>query len=320
MIADWLTTVGAGWLVAGLPWIAATVFVLVNVDTVRGTWTGEYGSSPTSWTIWAVLSGVALAAQLGLGGWTPAAALLAPVTAVCAGIAAAAIYRYKDAVPGVSWQWRVDVVCAVGAIVSLALLLLSSGRTALVLTILTDAIAAVPTVTMAWWPSREQPVPTAPYVSIAAAAVCTLAAAPADVWQIAYPAYLFVLGVAMTVIITTRRRTLKPVVPVLDAAVADDPLRLTPARPLRPPPRWTDRTTERMLPPWWRSPHADALARLVPTDLLDGETISPSRLCALMEVVYTEAHRAGWCAREHATAFPPQRVNGHAAVGRTALR
>jgi len=308
VIADWLTAVGAGWLVVGLPWIAATTFALANIDTVRGTWSGEYGSSPTTWTIWAVLSGVALAAQLGLGGWTPAAALLVPITVICALVAGGALYRYRDAVPGVAWQWRVDVACALGAIASLALLLLSSGRTALVLTIVTDAIAAVPTVTMAWWPSREQPVPVAPYVSVGAAAICTLAAAPDDLWQWAYPGYLLLLGITMTVIILTRRRTLGPAEPVLDAALGADPLGLTPARPLRPPPQWPERTTDRMLPPWWRTPHADALARLVPADLLDRGAVSPSRFVAVMEDVYAAAHWAGWSARQRAQAVSPPRM------------
>jgi hypothetical protein len=250
VIAEWLSTVGAGWLVDGLPWIGVTVFAMLNIATVRATWDGTAGMSPVTWTIWLALNAVALASLVGIGGWTPAAAQLVPVTVVCAVVSVGAVVRYRDAEPGVAWQWKVDVACGVGAVASLAALLVASDETALVLTIVTDAVAAIPTLTMAWWPSKEAPVPTTPFTSIAILAACTLVAGPADWWQTAYPLYLLGLGVAGTAVIVARRRVAEPA-PMLDEVTARDTLARRPT-----PPEVTDRL-----------PDAALLLHLIPAEL-----------------------------------------------------
>src|SRR6476646_4457283 len=230
MIADWLTVHGLGWLVAGLPWIGATVLTQANIPTMRN----PRGNSPVTWTIWAALSAFAITAQVQMGGWTAAAILLVPVTGVATVIAVGALVHYRDAEPGVPWQRYVDRVCAAGAAASLAALVLADDPGAtLVLTLVTDIIAPIPPITMAWWPSPEAPVPTTPYISVAISAGCTLAAASGDIWQLLYPIYLVVLGVGMTAIIVARRPfgdDRRPPGDWLDPAAG---------RPLRSPPEWT---------------------------------------------------------------------------------
>lgn len=330
MIADWLTGLGLGWLVAGLPWVGATVLAQANLTTVRDTWRGTSGNSPVTWSIWAVLSAIALWAQLSIGGWTAAAVLLVPVTGVCVGVAAGALYRYRDAEPGVWWQYRVDRVCAAGSTLALITMLLVADRPAIVLTVVTDAIAAVPAATMAWWPSRDRPVPYTPFVSVAVAAVCTIAAAPADAWQVLYPAYLIGLGLAMVAIIRYGRAALPAAAADLaDVVAVDDPLRWPPTG-LRPPPTWPDEpsgaaplplvddrgpspayrrpahsertatvSTRRHPPRWSEYPAPAALARFAPT------RVSEERLVALLSQVHREAWRCGWHDRDRLPSSTP---------------
>jgi hypothetical protein len=223
-------------------------------------------------------------------------------------------------------------VCGVGAAASLLVLLFAADRAALVLTIVTDAIAAVPTVTMAWWPSRDRPVPTAPYLSVAFAAVCTLLGGPADVWQIAYPAYLVVLGLVMAGIIIARRdmaefivaRDKAEFIVARDMAefIARAPRNIEQARrdnaharavdphaavpgPRRPPDLLGDATTEERRPAW-RSPHAAALRKLIPPDVLTLAQVPGRRVVQLIEHAYASGHQNGWDARGEET-LDPQR-------------
>jgi hypothetical protein len=323
MIADWLTGHGLAWLVAGLPWVGATWLTQANIPTVRETWRGTIGSSVVTWGIWAALSLIALIAQLQMGGWTPAAVLLVPVTGIAFGVAVGAAVRYKDQQPGVPWQWRVDAAAGAGAGLSLvALLLVDEPRAALLLTILTDVIAAIPTITMAWWPSTEQPVPTTPYTSVAISAACTLAAASGDLWQVLYPIYLVALGVGMATIIVLRRPHADP--------PSDDWLDPRNGRPLRPPPVWAEDLREDVLaeprplavdrlpspyqprgertitvstqriaePDWGRSPAPRAFARFSP------HTLSGERLVELIAQVHREAWRSGWHDRDRLPSAP----------------
>jgi hypothetical protein len=299
-MGPWLEALGLGWLLVGLPWIGATVMAVGNIDPIVNTWRGREGASPVTWCMWTVLGVIALVSQVQLGGWTAAAMLLVVITVVAAAYAGGALLRYRDAEPGVPWQRRVDIACGIGTLASLALLLAVDGKPALVLTVITDGIAAIPAVTMALWPSPQRPMSVRPFVTVGVSALCTILAAPMDVWQILYPAYLLALGVVMSVTIWVRR-------PLADVAavVDDDPLRLRPDRPLRPAPElWTEFTTERRRPPWWRSPHAAELAELVPPDIADWDA-SPTRLVRLMEETYAAGHWKGWLDRERVNLIPP---------------
>jgi putative transposase len=274
--------------------VGATVMVMANVDSVRDTWRGTAGSSPITWGIWSVLGFTALLAQLSIGGWTAAAVLLVPVFGVATAVAAGAIARYRSAEPGAPWQYWVDLSCGVLAALSFLVLLFLSDRAALIMTIVTDALAAIPTITMAWWPSRERPVPTAPFISVAVSALCTLAATPPDLYQRAYPLYLVVLGVTMTGIIIVRRNRVPEVIS------------LDPRVPKRPAPNLlAEATTRQTVPPWARSPHAAALHRLVPPDLMWQTDVPAWRVVAMTEHLYTAGHRDGWRERGRVEEPPP---------------
>ena len=146
------------------------VLVAANIDNIHGTWAGRWGSSLASWTIWAALGWVGFAAQLQLGA-TVGAMLLAPVAAVSTAVAVGALRARRFAPPPdeVSWQRTVDIVCAIGAALALAALVTSTGRQALLLTIVTDAIAAIPTDTAAY--REPDSLPMAPFTAGAASAV-----------------------------------------------------------------------------------------------------------------------------------------------------
>ena len=205
MVAPWLAEQGLGWVALVLPIVGMVVLVAANIDNITGTWAGRWGSSLASWTIWAALGWVGFAAQLQLGA-TVGAMLLAPVAAVSTAVAVGALRARRFAPPPdeVSWQRTVDIVCAIGAALALAALVTSTGRQALLLTIVTDAIAAIPTYTAAY--REPDSLPTAPFTAGAASAVLTLAAAPSWGFDDAgYAVYLYVMCRGLVWLIRWRR-------------------------------------------------------------------------------------------------------------------
>lgn len=237
MVAPWLAEQGLAWIALVLPVVGMVVLVAANVDNIVGTWQGRWGSSLASWAIWAALGWVGFAAQLELGA-TVGALLLAPVAAVSTAVAVGALRARRFAPPPdqVSWQRTVDLVCAVGAALALAALVTSTGRQALVLTIVTDAVAAIPTYTAAY--REPDSLPTAPFTAGAASAVLTLAAAPT--WgfdDVGYAVYLYVMCRGLVWLIRRRRGT------VVDAPLDVAPPRLPAlttslSRPLETPQIW----------------------------------------------------------------------------------
>jgi hypothetical protein len=193
MVAPWLTEQGLGWVVLVLPIVGLILLVVASIDNIVGTWQGRWGSSLASWAIWAALGWVGLAAQIQLGAIV-GAMLLLPIAAVSTAVAAGALRARRIAPPAeeFSWQRTVDVVCAIGAALALVALLFSTGRQALVLTIVTDGIAAIPTYMAAY--RQPDSIPTAPFTAGAVSAVLTLAAAPSWGFDDAgYAVYLYVM-------------------------------------------------------------------------------------------------------------------------------
>jgi hypothetical protein len=217
VVAPWLAEQGLGWMTLVLPILGMVVLVVANIDNIVGTWQGRWGSSLASWAIWAALGWVGFAAQLQMGAIV-GAMLLAPVAAVSTAVAIGALRARRFAPPPdeFSWQRTVDVICAIGAGAALVALLFSTGRQALVLTIVTDAIAAIPT----YMAAHRQPdsLPTAPFTAGAVSAVLTLAAAPSWGFDDAgYAVYLYVMCRGLVWLIRSRRAALENA-PV-DAAV-----------------------------------------------------------------------------------------------------
>ena len=193
MVAPWLAEQGLGWIALVLPIVGMVLLVVASIDNIVGTWQGRWGSSLASWAIWAALGWVGLAAQIQLGAIV-GAMLLLPIAAVSTAVAVGAAHARRFAPPAEEfpWQRKVDIVCAVGAGLALVALLFSTGRQALVLTIITDGIAAIPTYTAAYREPRS--LPTAPFTAGAVSAVLTLAAAPSWGFDDAgYAVYLYVM-------------------------------------------------------------------------------------------------------------------------------
>jgi hypothetical protein len=193
VVAPWLAEQGLGWIALVLPVVGMVLLVVASIDNIVGTWQGRWGSSLASWAIWAALGWVGLAAQIELGAIV-GAMLLLPIAVVSTAVAVSALRarRFAPPVEEFSWQRTVDIVCAIGAALALVALVFSTGRQALVLTIITDAIAAVPTYMAAY----RQPgsLPTAPFTAGAVSAVLTLAAAPSWGFDDAgYAVYLYVM-------------------------------------------------------------------------------------------------------------------------------
>jgi hypothetical protein len=208
MVAPWLAEQGFGWIALVLPIVGMVLLVVASIDNIVGTWQGRWGSSLASWAIWAALGWVGLAAQIQLGAIV-GAMLLLPIAVVSTAVAVGALRARRFAPPAeeLSWQRTVDIVCAVGAALALVALVFSTGRQALVLTIVTDGIAAIPTYMAAY--RQPDGVPTAPFTAGAASAVLTLAAAPS--WGLddaGYAVYLYVMCRGLVWLIRWRRAAL----------------------------------------------------------------------------------------------------------------
>jgi hypothetical protein len=239
MVAPWLAEQGLGWMALVLPILGMVVLVVANIDNIVGTWQGRWGSSLASWAIWAALGWVGFAAQLQMGAFV-GAMLLAPVAAVSTAVAIGALRARRFAPPPeeFSWQRRVDIVCAIGAGLALVALLFSTGRQALVLTIVTDAIAAIPTYMAAY--RQPDSLPTAPFTAGAVSAVLTLAAAPSWGFDDAgYAVYLYVMCRGLVWLIRSRRAALENAPVDAAAATARLPaLATTLSRPLETTQIW----------------------------------------------------------------------------------
>jgi hypothetical protein len=238
MVAPWLDAQGLGWVTLVLPIVGIVLLTVASIDNIVGTWQGRWRSSLASWSIWAALGWVGFAAQLQLGAMV-GALLLAPIAVLSTAVAAGALRARRLAPPSeeVSWQRTVDIVCAIGAALALVALLFSTGRQALVLTIVTDAIAAIPTYTAAY--RQPDSVPTAPFTAGAVSAVLTLAAAPS--WgfdDVGYAVYLYVMCRGLVWLIRWRRAALEKA-PAEQATTARLPaLATTLSRPLETTQIW----------------------------------------------------------------------------------
>ena len=99
-------------------------------------------------------------------------------------------------------------------------LLLSSAEKAITLTIITDAIAAVPTAVMAWRHPGSQPRMMFFWVAISCGLTILAGGHPERLIDVAYPLYVFLLDAAILAIIVVRQMWLD----ALARAVASAPL------------------------------------------------------------------------------------------------
>lgn len=211
---------------------ASVIATLAVVPAVVATARGVIWSSPVTWTGWAALNLVALWAQVEMGG--PALITLTGVLAVGAAAMAvvacwAAATRRAPPRDAPTWQRHVDWWCAIGAASAFTALRFSSAEAAIALTVLTDAIASVPTVVAAWRTPHVQPLWAYFGVAVASALAILAGGPPSRLIEVTYLLYVFTQQAALTGIVLGRQWWLDRPPP---AAVYVDP----PTVPLRP--RW----------------------------------------------------------------------------------
>ncbi len=310
MIAAWLSSLGADWLIAALPVIGVLIFVRANEDNIRGTWAGRWGSNPVTWTLWTLLGWTSVGAQAQMGGGI-ALWLLTAIAVTCTAVAAGALRlrwqahrgRKVPAIEAPPWQRWVDVTCGIVGAAALVALLSASGQTAMWLTIAADATAALPTFAAAWHHPHSQPL--TPFVGSLISASATLAVLESWSFDAAgYTIYLWWLSIALIAVITTRRYLL----PARPAPVPHpEPMRWPPPG-LRPAPELAaESTTESIVPPWARNPHSAALRELIPPELYWEIQVPAVTVIHLVEHAYTEGHLDGAGFRDR-LGIPAERV------------
>jgi len=226
--AVWLVFViipepGQGFTWPGWSWSAAgtvAAAVVCAVAVLPGSWVAAHGAfyvSPVTWSTWAVLGVVAFAAQLEFGGAAPIllCAVLGFSAIAMAVVAVGTALRGRALLGGgpapdrdaLWWQPYMDAVCAALALAAFVFMWLATADTAILLTILTDAIAAVPTVVVAWRTPRDQPAGMYCGVAVSSglAVVAAAGSAPVRLLDVSYPLYVFCLGTTLAAVIEGRR-------------------------------------------------------------------------------------------------------------------
>jgi hypothetical protein len=268
----------AAWLLVALPILGALIIVAANLSNVIGTWSGRWGSSIVTWSIWAALGWIGLFAQVQMQAWL-GAVLLVPVALLSSAVAVGAFWRRRSApaAESVSWQRWVDRACGVGGVVSLLALLLVSGRDALLLTIVTDGIAAIPTLVAAWRAPETQPM--ACFAGGAASAACTLLAVPS--WsfdEAGYALYLFVLCGVLSAVIAVRRAWRGTAAPV--QLRPDQPIMVFSTSPV------LEDATGRL-------PDAAQIMALIPPELRSRKYVPAEQVAYLVGRAWQDGNRAG---------------------------
>ena len=178
------------------------------VPCILGTVRGETRPQTVSWGIWAVLMAIGGAAALA-SRQVPAAVYGLFCSGECVLVAVLAL-RYG----GRAFS-RLDAVCLGGAVTGLAMLaVVRAPGPAVAVSVATDAVAYVPTVSHAWREPREET--WSAYALYAAGAGLALAAADLQVFTaVAYPAYLATADAGVACLILVRRGLTSPAPPAV---------------------------------------------------------------------------------------------------------
>ena len=105
---------------------------------------------------------------------------------------------------GPPWQRYVDVICAGGSAAAFLFLLFSTAEAAIILTIVTDAIAAIPTVVAAWCAPRDQPYLMYFGIAVSSAVAVIAGGTPTRFIDVSYPIYVYLLDVVIVGVILGR--------------------------------------------------------------------------------------------------------------------
>jgi hypothetical protein len=155
-----------------------------------------------SWFTWSVLTGIACAASF-VDGKIPSAALMLALTLETSLIV---ILGFKH---GDRKLERLDMYCLVGAAVGLVLWLVFNSPTIAVLaSILIDIVGAIPTVKHSWEKPHEETWVTFAITALGGA-ITVVIAGEMTATAIAYPIYIFLLYVVLTIcVLASPRRKL----------------------------------------------------------------------------------------------------------------
>jgi DNA-binding beta-propeller fold protein YncE len=206
-----------------LPIVGALVLVGVGAGYIRAVARGDVRPNRVTWGIWSLSGWVAVVAQVSEGVGMPV--LLAFLVALVPSGVAIATFLAPPGVPDpeLTWQPVVNRVCAAGSAVALAARFATSGSTALLLAVVVDAVAGLPTITQDWRRPHEDSL--LPWLGGLFSALCTLAALPAFTWiDAGWALYFGTLCLLVSAVLLVRRRIVAPSAPAGDAPTG--PLRI----------------------------------------------------------------------------------------------
>lgn len=192
---------------AELVFLGAALSLAGSLRYVQLTLRGRTRPNRVTWFLWAAAPLIGFAAQLDGGVGLPA------VLTLSIGIGPALIFLSSFVNRDAYWQvTRFDLGCGAVSVLALVVWLsLEDPTTAVVVAMLADLVAGVPTIRKAWRePGTEAPAPFLLAGGNGAIALATL-----DTWEVAswvFPVYIVVLGWGVTAVLVTRGRVVAPTV------------------------------------------------------------------------------------------------------------
>ncbi|MFC4652566.1 hypothetical protein ACFO26_06555 [Lactococcus nasutitermitis] len=180
--------------------LAAFISLSAAVSYVRQMFRGQAKPNKVSWLLWSVAPTIAAIAAFSEG------VTLAVLPVFMAGFSTLIVFVFSFVCKGAYWDIRrFDLIC--GAVSLLALIfwyLTKQADIAIIFSILSDFLACLPTFAKAWkYPETEH---VSPYASgIFSAFTSFLAISHWNFASVAFPAYLFLINIALSVAIEHRR-------------------------------------------------------------------------------------------------------------------
>ncbi|HSX35780.1 MAG TPA: hypothetical protein VLH84_02490 [Patescibacteria group bacterium] len=179
--------------------VGGLIVILSGIPYVIDTIKGKTRPNVVSWLTWTIL--ITIGAFAALAAHETKTAIITSGDAIQAGIILLLGLKY-----GYAKFSLFDGVCLIGAILGLVLWrIFDSPTTAIIATIVIDLIAALPTYRHSWLKPDEETWQTYSVSSLGAAVgLASLTSFSVD--SLAYPVYLFLLGVTLAATIIFRRK------------------------------------------------------------------------------------------------------------------
>lgn len=186
------------WLIIG----SALLVFAGSLSYLCDTLAGKVRPNRTSWLLWSVAPLIAFSAEINHG--VGLSALMTFIVGFGPLVVFVGSFFNRDA----AWSFsKLDIFCGSFSVVGVVLWQVTgSGILAILLSIAADTLASVPTLVKAY--SRPESESALVYFIWSISAATTLLTL--DVWQpaaFAFPLYIFVLGIVLTLLITLRSRT-----------------------------------------------------------------------------------------------------------------